>query len=91
MKLPSKKVIASAAAFVVTLNMNGCGVYGPAPYEDSDTFTAEANMNADVYGPAPIPVETAETAETSETVETAEFFPSDNYVATVYGPPEYSE
>lgn len=91
MKKPSKRIAAAAAAFAVSLNMNGCGVYGPAPYDEGDSYSASENIEATVYGPPDMMVETAETAETSETTETVGFDPAINEEACVYGPPEYFE
>lgn len=94
----SKKLAAAALMFAATLNMNGCGVYGPPP-EDDISFDPEVNIEQNVYGPPPDNTpyiaqfetgetdETAESTESCETVEIAEFKPEQNIAVTVYGPP----
>ena len=89
MKRVPKTVVAAAAVFAMSLNMNGC-VYGPPP-EGDPFFSAEMNAEQNVYGPPPAFEETAETTETTETAETEEFDPAENIVSTVYGPPQYFE
>ena len=88
-----KKAVAAAVAFAATLNMNGCGVYGPAPDEDV-VFEPSANFEMEVYGPPSdldMTEETAETTETTQTEQPADFLPEDNIVSCVYGPPEWFE
>ena len=91
MKRVPKKVVAAAAVFAMSLNMNGCGVYGPAPVEAEPQFSADSNMNQAMYGvPSYLDaLETGETSETCETADSAEYDPSINFEACVYGPPEY--
>ena len=88
-KLP-KKAVAAAAVFAMSLNMNGCGVYGPAQVDPEPQFRADSNMNQAMYGvPSYFDIlETGETSETAETEdETADFDPDMNIMAGVYGPP----
>lgn len=85
-----KKVIAAAVAFAATLNMNGCGVYGPAPDEE-ETFEPSANFEMDVYGPPPDFDVTEESGEATEESRQPDYLPEENIEACVYGPPEWFE
>lgn len=49
MNKKGKRALLAATAFVASLNMNGCGVYGPPPKEPDSP--ASTNLNQDVYDP----------------------------------------
>ena len=74
-----KKTALVAAAFIASMNLNGCA-YGPEPYyEDPETPTA-----AEVTSESKV-------QETTEAEKPEEYRPEDDIQVCVYGPPEYFE
>ncbi|MGN1423474.1 MAG: hypothetical protein ACI4XA_08880 [Oscillospiraceae bacterium] len=49
MNKKGKRALLAATVFVASLNMNGCGVYGPPP--DDLLVSVDPNQNECVYGP----------------------------------------
>ena len=97
-----KIILATALAFEVTLNLNGCGMYGPEPSEveenkdnDNVSFTIEYNpqdnIEPDAYGPPPTEynLETT-TIGTTSSQEDIQFEPSENIPQIEYGPEFYN-
>lgn len=75
-----KKTALVAAAFIASMNLNGCGVYGPDPYyEDPETPETTAVTSE------------SKIQETTEAEKPEEYRPEDDIQVCVYGPPEYFE
>ncbi len=74
-----KRAALAAAAFIASMNLNGCA-YGPEPYyEEPETpgTTAVTSEN--------------KVQETTEAEMPEEYRPEDDIQVCVYGPPEYFE